>query len=102
MSHDQLQAMKEAHEALIAALDANDIAAIEAAVAAFGDSALALRNSDAPLGPDAAARALELRRLSDLAQMRVNFLTDMVRRRLERLGAGGGRGQVALYAREGR
>jgi hypothetical protein len=102
MSHDKLEAMKEAHDALIAALDANDIAAIEAAVAAFGDSVRALREAAEPLGPDAAARAAELRRLSDQAQMRVNFLTDMVRRRIERLGAMGGRGQVALYAREGR
>lgn len=102
MSHEKLQAMTEAHEALIAALDANDTAAIEAAVSAFGDSVQALRETAEPLGPDAAERALELRRLTDQAQMRVNFLTDMVRRRLERLGEMGGRGQVAVYAREGR
>lgn len=102
MSQDQLQAMEAAHEALLAALDANDTAAIDAAVSAFGDSVRALREAAEPLGPDAAARARELRRRLDQAQMRVNFLTDMARRRLDRLGEMGGRGQVAVYAREGR
>ena len=102
MTDDKYEAMKEAHEALIAALDSNDIAAIEAAVSSFGESARALRAAVDLSSPEAAERAAELRRLSDQARMRVNFLTDVVRRRLERLEAVRGRGQVALYAREGR
>ncbi|MGZ8281510.1 MAG: hypothetical protein ACXWUN_01000 [Allosphingosinicella sp.] len=102
MSHDSLEAMKEAHLALIAALDANDIAAIEAAVATFSVSVQNLRDAAPPQGEDAADRARELRRLSDQARMRVNFLTDVVRRRRERLDAARGCGEVQLYAREGR
>jgi hypothetical protein len=102
MSDDHLEAMKEAHLALIAALDANDIAALEAAVATFGDSVRQLRDAAPPQGEDAAARAQELHRLSDQARMRVNFLTDVVRRRRERLEAVRGRPHVQLYAREGR
>ena len=99
MSHDKFEAMKEAHEALIAALDSNDIAAIEAAVSSFGERAQALRSVVDSCGPEAAEHAAELRRLSQHARMRVNFLTDAVSRRLERLEAVRGRGQVSLYAR---
>ncbi len=95
--------MRGAQEALIAALDSNDIAAVETAVECCRACVETLRDDGAVSAtPDVPARATELLRLSDEAQMRVNFLTDAMQRRLDRLAQAGGRGRVALYAREGR
>lgn len=96
-----LEAMKEAHEALIAALDTNDIDAIEASIAAFSAAVDTVRAGTPIAGEGSAAQSAKLRQLADQAQMRVNFLTDMVRRRIERLSAARGRAGTFVYSREG-
>ena len=97
-----LQAMKEAPEALIAALDANGVDAIGTAIGAFNCSLSDLKAAE-PEGDPAAvqSRADELARLSEHAQIRVNFLTDLVRRRLERLATARGQAPAAVYSRTG-
>ena len=102
MSRDGLQSLKEAHEALISALDSKDVAAIETAVAAFDDSLEAVRAGGLAPDADEAALAEAVLALSEQARIRVNFLTDVLRRRLERLSLLRGQGRVAVYAREGR
>jgi len=103
MTESALDRMQAAQHALIAALDANDAAAIEAAATAFAESVAALAKAPGSIDRDeAAARADALRQLFDQGQMRVNFLTDVVRRRLDRLASIRGRDQVPVYAREGR
>jgi hypothetical protein len=95
--------VEAAQHALIAALDSGDAAAIQSAATAFSDSIHAL--AGAPVSLDraqVAARAETVRRLFDQSQMRVNFLTDAVRRRLDQLAAMRGRAPAAVYAREGR
>ena len=95
--------VEAAQHALIAALDSSDAAAIQTAATAFSDSVHALAASTVSLDrAEAAAHADCVRRLFDQSQMRVNFLTDAVRRRLDQLAAMRGRAPVAVYAREGR
>lgn len=95
--------VEAAQQALLAALDSSDPAAIEAAAGAFSDS-VQLLAAEAPSldRAEAALRADALRRLFDESQMRVNFLTDAVRRRLDQLAMMRGREQAMVYAREGR
>ncbi|WP_129794325.1 hypothetical protein [Sphingosinicella sp. CPCC 101087] len=102
MSTSALDEVQAAQQALVAALDAGDAAEIEAAAAAFAVSIDALKEEGALTGEEAAARADVVRRLFDESQMRVNFLTDVVRRRLERLALLRGRDEAPVYAREGR
>ena len=98
-----LDAMRGAQQALIAALDSNDPAAVETAAETYRACAERLRGAGADLAAaDLQAGAAEFQRLSDEAQARVNFLTDALQRRLARLTEAGGRGRVPLYAREGR
>ena len=95
--------VEKAQHALIAALDSGDAASIQAAATDFSESIHAL--AAAPVSLDRAnaeARADAVRRLFDQSQMRVNFLTDAVRRRLDQLAAMRGRAPAATYAREGR
>jgi primosomal protein N'' len=97
-----LEKVQAAQQSLVLALDAGDAGAIEAAAAALADSIDTLKTEGAPDGAEAAVQADIVRRLFDESQMRVNFLTDVVRRRLDRLASLGGRDQVPVYAREGR
>ena len=103
MTASLLDRVESAQQALAAALDSTDAAAIEAAAAAFADSIAELAKSPAVLqDAEAGRRAQALRQLFDHGQMRVNFLTDMVSRRLDQLAALRGRDRVPVYAREGR
>ena len=98
-----LERVEAAQTALIAALDASDAAAIEAAASAFADCVDALAAAPGTLDrAETAERAAAVRRLFDQSQMRVNFLTDVVRRRLDRLAAVRGRDHAPIYDREGR
>lgn len=101
MTRSSLAAMRDAHDALIAALDSNDIDAIEVAVASFGAAVEKVRTANQSAAEGDEVQAARLRQLSDQAQMRVNFLTDMVRRRIERLSAARGRPDAFVYSREG-
>jgi hypothetical protein len=98
-----LERVEAAQTMLIAALDASDAAAIEAAAAAFADCVDALAAAPGALDrAETAERAIAVRRLFDQSQMRVNFLTDVVRRRLDRLASVRGREHAPVYDREGR
>ncbi|MES2498878.1 MAG: hypothetical protein V4618_22405 [Pseudomonadota bacterium] len=92
-------------EALIAALDAHDIDAIETALPAFGRGVEALRVPDAVLpSPGARARLEEAMRLADAARTRVRYLTDRTQQRIDLLANAAGRFDCtpATYARPGR
>ena len=103
MSASSLEQVEAAQHALIVALDSADAAAIETAAAAFADSVESLASAPGSLrGAEADGRAEAMRRLFDESQMRVNFLTDVVRRRLDALASIRGRDPVPVYAREGR
>ena len=98
MSLQILDRLASSHEALIAALDANDLAGIEAATAALSEAVEAARGIDMS-GQNGALkeRLSSLAVLAQAAQIRVNFLTDHVRRRVDTLAALAGRPQAMTY-----
>lgn len=98
MSLQVLDRLVRAHEALIAAFDANDLSAIEAATADLADAVEAARAMPAPAGrADLRERLASLAALVQAAQGRVNFLTDMVSRRVDTLSAMAGRAPTLTY-----
>lgn len=92
-------------EALIAALDANDIDAIEAALPAFGQSVAALKGPGGGLPtPGLHARLHKALALADGARARVRYMTDRTQQRIDMLAQAAGRFDCtpAVYARPGR
>jgi len=88
MSLAILDRLASCHEALIRALDGNDLAAIEGATLALADAVASARaNQDWSGTPDLRERLLSLAALAQAAQIRVNFLTDNIRRRVNAMGA---------------
>ena len=84
MTAGALSKISSSQEALIGALDANDPAAIEAAVESLQWAVRELRGAD----PSALREALpEAMALNQAARVRVNFLTDANRRRQGALAA---------------
>ena len=96
-----LERIERCQAALLDALESGDIRAIEAGVATLRAS---LDEAPAEWSRTRETKALAERvaTLAEGAQMRVNFLTDMVRRRLERLSVARGRGPCATYGATGR
>lgn len=88
------------HEALLAALDGHDAAAIEQASAALGESLEAVRalESRAP-NPELRPAVTRIRRLAEAGTMRVNLLADHTRRRADALSAMRGQPVSATYTR---
>jgi hypothetical protein len=85
---DVLARLAATHEALIRALDGNDLAAIEGATLALADAIASARAQPDWAGtPDMRERLLNLAALAQAAQIRVNFLTDTIRRRVNMLAA---------------
>ena len=82
-----LDALAGSHEALIRALDGDDLAGIERATAALADAVHEARRHDWHNAPDLRERLLSLAALAQAAQIRVNFLTDMIRRRVDAAAA---------------
>lgn len=98
MSLQLLDKLASAHEALIVALDAGDIAAIEAATQALAEAVDAARAIDGVARtPALAERLSSLSVLAQAAQGRVNFLTDDVRRRVGVLSTLAGREPDLTY-----
>ncbi len=98
MSLQALDRLAFSHEALIAALEANDLAAIEAATGALAEAVEAARAIDPPADRDGfRERLTSLAALAQAAQGRVNFLTDMVGRRVDMLSAMAGRAPTLTY-----
>jgi hypothetical protein len=103
MSINALQRLEEAHEELIGALDANDVESIELKVEELRSAISAVRAMggwrDAP---ELKNRAKRISQLGEAARIRVNFLTDMTRQRLQMLGAVRGDVSASLYSSAGR
>lgn len=88
------------HEALIAALDRNDFARIEAASRDLEETLAQLRGFDSWLAdPELKLAAERVSRLADAAAMRVNVLNDHARRRSEALAATRGQAAPVTYGR---
>lgn len=95
----------ESSEALIAAFDAHDIDAIEAALPAFGSSVGALKTPGAwQQAPGLFARLEKAMALADVARTRALCLADHNRQRIDLLAAAAGRFDAtpATYGRSGR
>ena len=97
-------------EALIAALDAQDIEAIEGALPAFGASLAALKSSGKSSGkpsggrersPGLSASLEQALKLADVARIRVHYLADRTRQQIDMLATAAGRFDCtpATYAR---
>jgi len=99
MTLDMLGRLQSAHEHLIEALDGHDVEAIEQRVEALRAAIADVRAQggwrDTPGLKD---RARHIAQLGEAARVRVNFLTDLTRQRLDMLAAA--RGQCgAVYER---
>ncbi len=93
-----LDRLASAHEALIVALDANDLAAIEAATRALAGAVEAAHDMAPPADPTGFRdRLASLAALAQAAQGRVNFLTDMIGRRIDTFSAMAGRTPTLTY-----
>ena len=93
-----LDALAGSHEALIRALDGDDLAEIERATASLAEAVHeARRQDDWAVTPGMRERLLSLAALAQAAQIRVNFLTDMIRRRVDAAAALRGAQPAALY-----
>jgi hypothetical protein len=93
-----LDALATSHEALIRALDGDDLAGIEQATIALAEAVHEARRRDDWAGtPGMKERLLNLAALAQAAQIRVNFLTDMIRRRVDAAAALRGAQPVAVY-----
>ena len=82
-----LDTLSRSHEALIRALDGDDLADIEQATATLAEAVHEARRHDWHGAPDLKERLLSLAALAQAAQIRVNFLTDMIRRRVDAAAA---------------
>jgi hypothetical protein len=90
-------------EALLAALDGEDVAAIEVATLRFRDALEAIRSSDpVERTPAVKARLVRALELADQARARTNYLADRTSRQLDRLAAVGVGRPVIAYGRDGR
>ena len=88
MSLAVLDRLASCHEALIRALDGDDLGAIEGATLALADAVASARaGQDWISTPDLKERLLSLAALAQAAQIRVNFLTDTIRRRVNVMAA---------------
>jgi hypothetical protein len=95
-----LARLETQHEALIAALDAHDAAAIERASRDLEESLAKLRSFDTwVLEPEMKQAAERIGRLAEAAMMRVNVLNDHAKRRAEALAALRGQPVAATYTR---
>jgi len=97
MTFQPIERIASSQEALIGALDANNLAAIEAAVADLGAAVGDLRRSaDAEALSEHLPTAMAL---NQAARVRVNFLTDNNRRRLHAMAAIRGASSGLTYSR---
>jgi hypothetical protein len=103
MSLVALDHLEACHEALIRALDGNDIEAVETSIA---EMRFAVEEVRAAGGwhdtPAVKSRAERIAALAEAARIRVNFLTDLTQHRIETLAAARGRIGAAAYGPNGR
>lgn len=92
-----------AQEALIASLDASDVLAIETAIDEFSDSLDLIKASGAwHATPETIAQLTRALSLCEAARIRVNYLTDLNRRRMGLLHEAVGAETRTAYNRKGR
>lgn len=103
MTPAPLQQLEACHHALIDALDAQDLEALEGSIDAFRSALEQVHAQgawrDQPGVLDSIGR---IHRLSEAARIRVNFLTDLNQQRIDALAAARGRENVVVYGRSGR
>jgi hypothetical protein len=93
-----LDALATSHEALIRALDGDDLAEIERSTAALAEAVHDARRHDGwQSAPGMRERLLSLAALAQAAQIRVNFLTDVIRRRVDAAAALRGAQPATVY-----
>jgi hypothetical protein len=102
MSAAALDRLEASQEALISAFDASEPGAVDAAAAEYREALDEVRAIDFwASSPVLKSRLEQLLRRANDAQMRVNFLTDLVQRRHQALAALRGHGKPELYTRPG-
>jgi uncharacterized membrane protein len=100
MSLAALGRLEAAHEQLISALDREDVAALERRVEELRTAIDDVRAQGGWRDEgDVRDRAERIARLADAARVRVNFLTDLTRQRLQRIGSVRGDSPVGVYRR---
>ena len=103
MSINALERLQEAHEELIDALDANDVESIELRVEELRSAISAVRAMGGwRESPELKNRAKRISQLGEAARIRVNFLTDMTRQRLQMVRTARGDASASLYSPAGR
>jgi adenylosuccinate synthase len=103
MSLAALARLEEAHVDLIGALDNDDVEAIERRVEELRSAITAVRAMGGwRQSADLKERAKRISQLGEAARVRVNFLTDLTRQRLELLSAARGNARANTYGISGR
>jgi hypothetical protein len=105
MNNDVIDRLIGSSEALIAALDAHDVDAIEAALPVFGKSVADLKSPGGGLpSPGLKARLDKALTLADAARARVRYMADRTQQRIDMLAQAAGRFDCtpATYGRPGR
>jgi hypothetical protein len=100
MSLAALDHLESCQRGLIAALDGNDIDGLEASIVRMGEAVQRAKAAGAwRHDAETIARAGRISALSEAALVRVNFLTDFTRRRLDQLAAARGTPAAHTYGR---
>ncbi len=101
MTDADIEQVIDAQAALIAALDAGDVAAIEQATASLSQLLSAMK-SGGPVVTVRTKRVDHALKQTDAARTRVNFLADRTRQRLDRLAQRRGGQRPPTYNAAGR
>lgn len=100
MSTRSLERLEDCQQGLIAALDGNDLEALEQSIAGLGEAIAIVRHEGAWHDqPDVVQRASRISVLAEAARVRVNFLTDMTQRRLDQISTLRGQGPATYSPR---
>lgn len=103
MSCASLHRLEACHHALIDALDAQDVDALESAIEDFRAALDDVRGRGAWYDdPGVLDSATRIHALSEAARIRVNFLTDLNQQRINALAAARGLEGNMTYGRSGR
>ena len=103
MTSNALARLEAAHEGLIAALDGSDVEGIELKLEDLRTAIADVRSMGGwRESPDLKARAKRIAALGEAARIRVNFLTDLTRQRLEMLSVVRGEAIGGAYTHAGR
>jgi adenylosuccinate synthase len=103
MSANALERLEAAHEELIGALDGDDVETIESKLEELRTAISEVRSMGGwRASPDLKTRAKRISQLGEAARIRVNFLTDLTRQRLELLSAVRGEALTGAYSHPGR